>query len=109
MRSILGLPQGGVHAQGVVTNATVVGVPLRLIMGMGRWMSNTVRLYTYCSAHQLWGCASDLMESQHAGEGVCCVVLGGDAGPGRTQAGRWGEWPGVRHRSRRAYVSIGTA
>lgn len=47
--------------RGGATHAAKVGMPLRLIQAMGRWRSDAVRVYLYCSPEQMFGASSQLL------------------------------------------------
>ena len=47
--------------RGGATHAAQSGVPTRLIQAMGRWKSDAVRLYLYCSPDQLWDASRRLL------------------------------------------------
>jgi integrase len=47
--------------RGGATHAAKVGIPLRLIQAMGRWKSDAVRMYLYCSPEQLLGASKALL------------------------------------------------
>lgn len=47
--------------RGGATHAAKVGLPLRMIKAMGRWKSDAVRVYLYCSPEQLFGASKALL------------------------------------------------
>lgn len=47
--------------RGGATHAAKVGMPLRLIQAMGRWRSDVVRVYLYCSPEQMFGASRRLL------------------------------------------------
>jgi integrase len=47
--------------RGGATHAAKLGLPLRLIQAMGRWKSDAVRVYLYCSPEQLFGASKQLL------------------------------------------------
>lgn len=61
-----GLPDFDLYAahslrRGGATHAGRVGLPVRQIMVMGRWRSDAVRQYMYCSPDQLWQASQQLL------------------------------------------------
>jgi integrase len=47
--------------RGGATHAAKVGLPLRMIQAMGRWKSDAVRMYLYCSPEQLFAASTRLL------------------------------------------------
>ena len=47
--------------RGGATHAAKVGLPLRMIQAMGRWKSDAVRVYLYCSPEQLFAASTRLL------------------------------------------------
>jgi integrase len=53
--------------RGGATHAAKVGLPMRLIQAMGRWRSDAVRVYLYCSPGQMFGASRRLLAGSAPG------------------------------------------